>query len=91
MNASVTELISALSKALPASKAEIDAGDDDRSTTWIDLSLDGRSVAVEFRPDSGFGLHLDDEEDSEYGTGPAETYREIPLLIERLAKHFRLV
>ncbi|WP_421381051.1 hypothetical protein ACOCG7_34130 (plasmid) [Paraburkholderia sp. DD10] len=86
----LSEFLTALKTFLPSLIVEVDRheGDEDKAA-WIDLSDGRRSVTIEYRPELGFGLYINDEsEEDDFGSGPAELYRDVHALINRVRKLF---
>jgi hypothetical protein len=82
------DFLISLESALPSLGVSVDRhpGVEDLAA-WIDLSRGELSVSVEYLPDRGFGLHLDDDPDA-FGSGPNETFTTHPELINRLLQIF---
>lgn len=86
----LNEFLTALRTYLPSLIVEVDRheGDEDKAA-WIDLSDGKRSITIEYRPEQGFGLYLNDEgEEDDFGSGPAELYRDLHALTNRVRKLF---
>lgn len=61
-----------LQQRFPTALLGIDAPDKPLGHWWLDASLDGHEVVVEWRPGRGFGLATPTRDD--YGVGPDEVY-----------------
>lgn len=68
----IQHLRNKLQQRFPAGEFGIDAPDNPVGHWWLDASLDGHEVVVEWRPGRGFGLATPTRDD--YGVGPDEIY-----------------
>ncbi|PKL77051.1 MAG: hypothetical protein CVV27_07075, partial [Candidatus Melainabacteria bacterium HGW-Melainabacteria-1] len=78
------DLIKSLYQEYPDAKIHCDPAIQENGTSWLDVEACGKSVTIEWRPSRGFGLHLADEEDDLFGSGPKEIYRSQERLLKRL-------
>jgi len=67
---------------LPNLKWKLDIPDDESGSTWLDLNLGNDAITIEWRPNMGFGVFIDDEES--YGNKPTEIYRSPEILLSRI-------
>lgn len=71
-----------LRQRFPAASLGIDAPAHPAGHWWLDASLDGHAVVVEWRPGQGFGIATPARDD--YGTGPDEVYEAPDTAFERI-------
>ena len=69
---------------LPSAKIAVDPSETPTGSSWIDIYSGERNITIEYKPNFGFGLYQ--EEESEYGEGPAEIYRDQGALLRRISK-----
>ena len=50
---------------------------------WLDTSLDGHDVTIQWSPSKGFGISATKPEEHGFGEGPEEVYMEEPALLAR--------
>lgn len=80
----VNEFIEALQRKVPQVETQVEAGHSG-AVTWIDVRAGEQMVTVEYRPNLGFGLHRDDE-DQGFGERPDEIYRAVTPLVTRVTE-----
>lgn len=76
------DLQAALQTRFPALTFVLDAAETASGSSWINIA--DQAIAIEFRPGTGLGLYLSDEEG--YGSGPDEIYRDTERLMKRLGQ-----
>ena len=76
------ELMTALQTRFPGFEFVLDAAETATGSSWINIK--NQTIAMEYRPGTGFGLFLSD--DDSYGSRPDEIYRDGELLMKRLGQ-----
>lgn len=76
----IEKLERAVRRELPEVKSYLDRPRDAAGRWWLDLELDGHSVAVEWRPHKGFGLSTGQ---AGYGEGSDEVYPKLEQAVAR--------
>lgn len=62
--------------SIPEVRRHLDRPRSPRGTWWLDVQVEGRTFAVAWSPDHGFGLsEVEDDERAAYGEGHDEAYR----------------
>jgi transcriptional regulator with XRE-family HTH domain len=82
MNASLELVLNELRK-LSGAEPDVDHPDTLDGVTWIDAQLGQTNVTIEHRPQRGYGLYIGD--DTSFGSGPNEIYRDVKTLVKRLS------
>ena len=82
MNKTSANLATKLSEALPKATITIDDAETATGSSFVDVSLRGRNIAIELRPNRGFGVTS--TESAVFGEGPHETYASEAEVIERV-------
>ena len=83
MEKKIDSLKTLLSRILPNSSVAVDPPDRAEGNWWIDVRAGKRRLAVEYRPEKGFGIF---HENAGYGEGPAEVYRTAELAARRVVQ-----
>lgn len=52
-------------------------------SSWLDVESNDQHITIEWKPDFGFGLYLDN--DNSFGSGPNEIYRKEEALLKRVS------
>lgn len=83
------EMAQTLQQDYPDAKIHCDLAINENGTSWLDMEALDKNVLIEWRPFRGFGLHLSDEDDDLFGSGPKEVYRTQERLLKRLEMIFK--
>jgi DNA-binding XRE family transcriptional regulator len=83
MEKSIETLKTLLKKSLPRCELEVDAPEQQHGNWWLDVRAGRKRIALEYRPERGFGIFA---ENAGYGEGPSEIYRTPELTSKRLAQ-----
>jgi hypothetical protein len=71
------QLLEAMIKlALPDAIVELEIPDSPAKPWWLDVTVRGRHIVVEWRPQRGFGVSLITENDG-YGEGPDKVFEDL--------------
>ena len=82
MNNPVEQLREMIRARFPEAALKVDAPDDPAGDWWLDVELDGREIAIAWRPRVGFGIcHLPD---AVFGQGPDEVVDSLDLAYRRV-------
>jgi hypothetical protein len=77
------QLVSQVQSRFPATQIGTDYSETENGSSWVDLTTPtGRFLTIEYAPNKGFGLYLEQSDD--YGVGPDEVYRNSDALLRRL-------
>ena len=75
-------------KQFPDATISVDYPEKEGGWQWLDVRLNNKHVAVEWRPKEGFGFFA---EDAGYGEGPNEIFTETDKAIERLITKLKAI
>jgi len=75
-------LKSRLDEQFPTASLAMDPGETPSGSWWLDVSVDGRLIVVEWRPLAGFGVSIPSDDD--YGSGADKVCRTEPEAFERI-------
>ena len=71
-----------LLRRIPQIDCDYDPGETEAGSSWLDVKYEDQSINIEWNPDKGFGLYLDDGDS--YGIEPNEVYRNKEKLYKRI-------
>ena len=75
-----------LLKQIPNINCDYDPAENETGSSWLDLRFENQFINIEWNPNKGFGLYL--ENDGSYGLGPNEIYRNKDALFKRILMLF---
>ena len=74
--------IKKLQKSFPDLNYNVDKAEVESGSSWIDIHSGNDTLNIEFKPSYGFGIYTRDQ--STFGEGPNEIYRDEDLAIKRI-------
>lgn len=80
----ITTVKKIIESFFPGISMTLDLAQTESGSSWLDINIEDKLIVIEYRPSSGYGLHL--QQDRSFGTKPDETYKNVQTLIRRIAE-----